>query len=495
MGSEQKINQKSIPVTIDKSHLITIGEKLYTEKMSFIRELVNNAYDADAREVKVDITAAAIAITDNGSGMDEQGLRQYFTIGSGFKKDKNTSPVYGRRRIGEFGIGKFSALAICKKFEIDTQKDDFHAKLIFDKEEWSLHEDWHLNIDILTADPNRKNGTLITLRDINTQFHPTRVKRYLAERTPIQAPDFAVIFNGEKISETEVTGKQLIIHSHLMPYGIVSGELTVVPSSMRLEKPGVAVAVKGVTVRRETFGLETSRQSGATRITGRVNADFLPITSGRDDFLRDEPAFAAFFELMKKEVHKALKLVKNENDSKANQQASRVLKDALSKIGRAMKNYGDVFPGAKVPMNDGEGGKSEIGVGYEISQAQFVDSGDKLNPGLENKLGEQKKGKKTRRSAILGDKSVIRSLKVGDLQIAVRMEHLGTEDESVVAGGVIYINLDHPLYRTWQKEDAQLTQNIARIITKELALQTGVQNVQEAFQIQTSLLTDALKEK
>jgi hypothetical protein len=287
---ENTFGGKTIPVTIDKSHLVTIGEKLYTEKMSFIRELVNNAYDADATEVRVDISPTAIVISDNGSGMDEGGLRQYFTIGSGFKKDKDTSPVYGRKRIGEFGIGKFSALAICKKFEIDTQKGDFRARLIFDKEAWSMHEDWHLNIDILPPDPERKASTIITLRDINTQFQPTRVKRYLAERTPIHAPDFMVAFNGDIISEAEVAGKRLAIHVHLMPYGIVSGEL-------------------------------------------------------------------------------------------------------------------------------------------------------------------------------------------------------------VVAGGVIYINLDHPLYRTWQKEDAQLTQNIARIITKELALQTGVQNVQEAFQIQTSLLSDALKEK
>ncbi len=37
-----------LPVTVDKSHLITIGERLYSESIELIRELVNNAYDADA---------------------------------------------------------------------------------------------------------------------------------------------------------------------------------------------------------------------------------------------------------------------------------------------------------------------------------------------------------------------------------------------------------------------------------------------------------------
>ncbi len=40
-------------VTVDKSHIITIGEKLYTESIELIRELVNNAYDADATLVEV----------------------------------------------------------------------------------------------------------------------------------------------------------------------------------------------------------------------------------------------------------------------------------------------------------------------------------------------------------------------------------------------------------------------------------------------------------
>ena len=39
---------RTIAVTVDKSHLITIGEKLYAESIELIRELVNNAYDADA---------------------------------------------------------------------------------------------------------------------------------------------------------------------------------------------------------------------------------------------------------------------------------------------------------------------------------------------------------------------------------------------------------------------------------------------------------------
>lgn len=489
--------QKFVPVTIDKSHLVTIGEKLYTEKMSFLRELVNNAYDADSTEVRVNVMAGDIIISDNGSGMDESGLGQYFTIGSSFKKGHDLSPVFGRQRIGEFGIGKFAVLSSCKEFIVETQRGDFRARLVFDKEVWARHQDWHVNIDILPKDTARGNGTVIMLHNVDSQFQMPKVRRYLAERTPISAPNFAVFLNSEKVSDNIITGRQLPFY-HVTQYGIVTGQIIITPASYRSEKMGISVLVKGVLVRYETFGLETSRKWGVARITGKVSADFLPITSNRDDFLRDAPEFSAFTDLMKKEIAKALHIVRQEGDAKANAQASKVLKDALLKIGKAMKNFKEAFPPAQVPM--GEAATMELsktGPGYEISQAEFVDSQTDLDPEIQKRLAENKEKQKGkgRPSGILGNKSVVRTLKIANLDIAVRLEHLGGDDESMIAGGVIYINLDHPLYRTYQKNDDQLTQHIARILTKELTLQTGIKDAEQAFALQASLLADALQDK
>ncbi len=114
-----------IPVTVDKSHILTIGEKLYTESIEFVRELVNNSYDADATLVEIIVTEDAIEIRDNGTGMDKEGLKQYFNIGSQQKLFAPKSPIYNRDRIGQFGIGKFASLSACKRFEIITKKDDF----------------------------------------------------------------------------------------------------------------------------------------------------------------------------------------------------------------------------------------------------------------------------------------------------------------------------------------------------------------------------------
>ena len=87
---------ETIPVTIDKSHIITIGERLYAESIEFIREIVNNAYDADATIVDVKITDQTVEVRDNGTGMDRAGLEQYFNIGSPFKLEVSRSPVHHR---------------------------------------------------------------------------------------------------------------------------------------------------------------------------------------------------------------------------------------------------------------------------------------------------------------------------------------------------------------------------------------------------------------
>ncbi len=143
-----------LPVTVDKSHLITIGERLYSESIELIRELVNNAYDADATEVRVTIRDDLIRVEDNGAGMDLEGLKQYFNIGSPEKLQKPKSPRFRRDRIGQFGIGKFASLSACERFEVETQKGSFAARVIFDKSAWEQEgEHWRLPFERREADP------------------------------------------------------------------------------------------------------------------------------------------------------------------------------------------------------------------------------------------------------------------------------------------------------------------------------------------------------
>lgn len=157
----------TLPVTVDKSHLITIGEQLYSESVELVRELVNNAYDADATRVLVKIEEDRLTVEDNGSGMDLEGLRQYFNIGSPLKREQGKSPVFGRDLIGQFGIGKFATLSACERFEVSTRKGNFSATVIFDKKDWyRTEESWELPLDINPPDAFKHDGTIVTLHQL-----------------------------------------------------------------------------------------------------------------------------------------------------------------------------------------------------------------------------------------------------------------------------------------------------------------------------------------
>src|SRR5438876_12375644 len=114
------VETTTLPIRVDKSHLVTIGERLYAESIELVRELVNNAYDADATEVYVTIRDDEIDVTDNGLGMDLDGLREYFTIGTPDKRLNPRSPRFGRLRIGQFGIGKFATFSSSERFIVPT---------------------------------------------------------------------------------------------------------------------------------------------------------------------------------------------------------------------------------------------------------------------------------------------------------------------------------------------------------------------------------------
>lgn len=241
-----------LPVTVDKSHLITIGERLYSESIELIRELVNNAYDADATQVEIKMANELIEVKDNGTGMEREGLKQYFNIGSPEKILKNKSPLFGRDLIGQFGIGKFASLSACERFEVFTQKGDFAAKVTFDKTEWEKEADqWNLPLEILTPDKERGDGTTVTLLRLTREFEPEEVIRKIVEGTPLKASNFVVRLNGVRITPRGLSGHRIPFLEGT-EFGPVHGEIIILPfSTASPVELGIEVKVKQVTVKRE----------------------------------------------------------------------------------------------------------------------------------------------------------------------------------------------------------------------------------------------------
>lgn len=176
----------------DQRVLARITEGIYRQPASALRELVSNAYDADATEVVILTDAPRfdqISVRDNGLGLSPETLTQLVKhIGGSAKrsergkelaitsqKDVNFSPG-GRQLIGKLGIGLFSVAQFTRHFLIitKTKGDDFRtvADLTLGRmsekieDEKALYETGHYRIWRESTTDKGAHGTEIKLLDL-----------------------------------------------------------------------------------------------------------------------------------------------------------------------------------------------------------------------------------------------------------------------------------------------------------------------------------------
>jgi len=486
---ETQSSTEYIQVTIDKSHIITIGERLYTESIEFVREIVNNAYDADATLVEIVVTGDMIEIRDNGSGMDRDGLKQYFNIGSQQKLYDSKSPIYGRDRIGQFGIGKFASLSACKRFEVITKKGHFVARILFDKEQWEKAGDsWQLPLEILPEDFRKQDGTTVILTGLDRRFEPRDIEEKIIEGTPIKAPHFRVKINNHTVTPRSLSGHRIPFLEGT-PFGPVSGEIVILPETASSAADlGIEVKVKQVTIKRELFGMETWGK-GMARVRGEVSADFLPITSDRTGFIRDSQEYTAFLAVMggvMEGVKAALNKLTLKKESK---KVSRALRDALQRIYKALAANPDLSPFGALPVGDeakGIGDAAHVAAGKEGTSEEAVQMKENIMP------REKKIKKKKPKVKKLTPNAIIKKIKFGETGVSCVVDSFGEDGPEVFSEETtIYINRDHPLYKRESGKVDTHTLNLARLITQEIALMKDPRNPRQAFERQSKLLKDA----
>jgi hypothetical protein len=500
--------ESSLRITVDKSHILTLGERLYEQSIELIRELVNNAYDADATRVEVTVSGKEIMVADDGEGMDLEGLEQYFNVGSDEKLLHPISPRFGRDRIGQFGIGKFASLAAASRFEITTQKRDFAARVVFDKARWLEEGDsWVIPLTRLEPDPKRGDGTTVRLVELKRTFKPEDVTQRIAEGVPIRARDFTVYVNGYRVTPSRWSGNRIPVMEGTT-YGIIHGEIVILPAyRASKENMGIEIKVKGVTVRRELFDI-ASWGKAATRIRGEIHADFLPLTSDRSGFIEDSPEYVAFLKGMERIIADVRRAYNRLASERENRRVSRALKEALQRVHQDLSLNPELSPFGVVPFSErGKQGTGETAVemGSETKEPEQIKM-EEVEEGITSDSHEgdsatgadEEKPQKGRKPSlrIATPNAVVKRLKFGDAGVTCCLDHLGEEGpECMTEGTIIYINRDHPLYKRESKKREAHILNIARLITQEVSLMKDPANPREAYNRQSKLLRDAFMER
>ena len=108
-------------LTVDKRIVLLLSASTYESFPRALRELVSNAYDADATTVKVDISEQdkTILVHDNGSGMTPNEFDFFLRI-AGERRSQTRTSHSGRIRIGQFGIGFLAMFPFCNTVEIES---------------------------------------------------------------------------------------------------------------------------------------------------------------------------------------------------------------------------------------------------------------------------------------------------------------------------------------------------------------------------------------
>jgi len=170
---------------LDERVFELLAESLYDDQRAFVRELIQNAYDAGSTKVDIEVNPDKIIVQDNGRGMSYNFMTTDFKrVGKRFKEEG---------KAGVYGIGRLSCWLVSDRVKItsndgsDTTEfdwmniKDFEARKIFDK-------------------MNRGTRYELTLK---TKLDAKEIEKYVIENSYVPVE---VSLNGAVVNTHKLTG-------------------------------------------------------------------------------------------------------------------------------------------------------------------------------------------------------------------------------------------------------------------------------------------------
>jgi hypothetical protein len=180
MTSQKIIDEGKLELKVDAKIVSHLSIGLYKNLSRAIKELVSNAYDAEAKEVKInlDLKSKKLVLKDNGKGMSKEEIQDnLLTIGK-ITSRSEAKVGLGRKRIGQFGVGFLAVFPYCETIKVISKKRDdekvieviVEAKKYFKSDSWLLTDsvadkdiDYKIRLSLL---PKEQGETIIVMEDI-----------------------------------------------------------------------------------------------------------------------------------------------------------------------------------------------------------------------------------------------------------------------------------------------------------------------------------------
>lgn len=192
-----KLDENQIRFSVDAGIINRLGKELVGRHETAVSELVKNAYDADATEVKLVFENAwqpngKLLIEDNGVGMTRaQLINGFMRLSSSEKIHNPISEKYNRTRAGKKGIGRFATQRLGNKLTIITQTYEAvnAIKITINWDEFATDKDLlSITNQIEIIQKSKDEGTDLIIEGLREGWSDAMIKRVFRYTSDLLQP-------------------------------------------------------------------------------------------------------------------------------------------------------------------------------------------------------------------------------------------------------------------------------------------------------------------
>jgi hypothetical protein len=339
------------------SRLAQLLSQEYASSEKALKELIDNAWDADAEHVSIvlpePMTDRPIVISDDGSGMTAVELGSHYLSIAADRRKRSGERTAGKHRLvkGRKGIGKFAGLMTASTMTLETfvrgTKTSFTLR-VQDLLKAKDIEEIPIELSSVPCETGA-HGTVITLSDLDQQLHfpdPTVLRQILLQDYGREA-GFAIAVNDKALGIDDVEGA--FSSETLRPEGVGPVELCFAISDRRSvsRQPGIVIRVDGKVVGKPSFfGLDELGDFPPKllrRLYGEVNADGLRdhVTAGWDGLIENSVLLKRITEMVQPVVLAAFKEKHGREIQLAQARLSRSIRERIAALPENRREFAE----------------------------------------------------------------------------------------------------------------------------------------------------------
>lgn len=339
------------------SRLAQLLSQEYASTEKAIKELVDNAWDADSGQVSIQLPTPMsedpIVIFDDGSGMTTDEVRSHYLSIASDRRERSGERTAKKKRLvkGRKGIGKFAGLMAASVMTLETHARGTRTSFTLRVQDLSTVQDIEqLPIHLATnpCDPEAR-GTRITLSSLHQQLtFPDPVKfRQILLLEYGRETDFAIAVNDKALGVDDVAGHFKDERLNVPEVGDVRVRFAISENKAVSRQPGIVIRVDGKVIGKPSyFGLDEQEDFPPKllkRLYGEIDADGLAkhVTAGWNSLIENSELLERVTNAVRPIVLAAFKEKHGREMQLAHARLRRDIKDRLAALPENRREYAE----------------------------------------------------------------------------------------------------------------------------------------------------------